>query len=63
MATLLATLDTKLGGWAKFQMFGLADILGSKRFFFGDEPVMVDLFLCDFLERWLAMDTELETKT
>ncbi len=30
---------------------------------FGDEPVIVDFFLCEFLERWLAMDTELETNT
>jgi glutathione S-transferase len=63
MAALLATLDPKLEGWARFQMSGLADILGSKPFLFGDEPVMVDFFLCDFLERWLAMDTELETNT
>lgn len=63
MPALLAALNPKVEGWSKFQMSGLADILGSKPFLFGDAPVMVDFFLCDFLERWLTMDNELETKT
>lgn len=60
---LIATLNPKYEGWAKFQMAGLAKQLGSKPFLFGDQPVAVDFALADLLEKLAAMDNELETAT
>jgi glutathione S-transferase len=60
---LVSALNPKSEGWAKFQMAGLAQQLGSKPFLYGDKPVPVDFALADLLERLAAMDNELETAT
>jgi glutathione S-transferase len=63
MAALLATLNPKFECYAKFQMAGLAKTLGSKPFLFGDQPVLADFTLADFLDRVGTMDTELAITT
>jgi glutathione S-transferase len=63
MATLLATLNPKFEAFVKFQMAGLAQTLGSKQFLFGDQPVLADFTLMDFLTRVAAMDSELAIST
>jgi glutathione S-transferase len=63
MAALLEILNPKFECYAKFQLAGLAKILGSKPFLFGDQPVLADFTLADFLDRAAAMDIELATNT
>jgi glutathione S-transferase len=60
---LVVTLEPIFAGFAKFQMPGLAARLGDKPFLFGDQPVAVDFYLADLLEKVNAMDNELTMGT
>ena len=60
---LVTTLTPKYEAFAKFQLPGLAKVLGDKPFLFGDQPVAVDFALADLLEKLLAMDNELGVPT
>jgi glutathione S-transferase len=63
MPSLVTALNPKLEGFAKFQLPGLAKMLGFKPFLFGGQPVAVEFYLADFLEKVAAMDAELDLST